>query len=305
MQTDAVSNYNGMVVSFQHRLTRWGSGMLQVNYTYGHALDEVSNGGVGAFTLGSSLNPQDASNLRGSYGPADYDIRHSINANYVWEIPFKQALGGHGPDWALKGWQVSGTVFARTGWPFTMLDPAETSNLVNDNISGPIYSVPVAPLGPQGPCGKGAVIPGSPVPCFPSQALGDGSPNPGALFVQTGCETGFNTGNLPGPKGPCSGPSVTFAQGRNRFRSPNYVSTDLAIMKNTDIPHWENGVFILGFQFFNLFNHANFGYPDNWTSDSTFGQILYEEQAPTSILGSGLNANVSGRMIQVKVQIRF
>ena len=77
--------------------------------------------------------------------------------------------------------------------------------------------------------------------------LGDGSPNPGALFVQTGCETGFNTGNLPGPSGPCSGPSVTFAQGRNRFRSPNYVATDLAIMKNTEIPHWESGVFTIGF----------------------------------------------------------
>lgn len=305
METNAVSNYNGMVVSFEQRFTRWGSGMLQVNYTYGHALDEVSNGGFGTFTLGSSANPQDANNLRGSYGPADYDVRHSLNANYVWEVPLKQALRGHGPDWVVKGWQVSGTVFARTGWPFAMLDPGETSNLVNDNISGPIYSVPVAPLGPQGPCGKGAVIPASPLPCFPTQVLGDGSPNPNALFVQTGCETGFNTGNLPGPNGPCSGPSVTFAQGRNRFRSPNYVATDLAIMKNTAIPHWENGVVTIGFQFFNLFNHANFGYPDNWTSDSTFGQILYEEQVPTSILGSGLNANVSGRMIQVKARIRF
>jgi hypothetical protein len=125
------------------------------------------------------------------------------------------------------------------------------------------------------------------------------------LFVQTGCETGFNTGNLPGPNGPCSGPSVTFAQGRNRFRGAGYVSTDLAIMKNTNIPHWERGVFSIGFQFFNLFNHANFGFPDNWSSDETFGQIFYEEQAPTSILGSGLNANVSARMIQVKAQIRF
>jgi hypothetical protein len=76
-------------------------------------------------------------------------------------------------------------------------------------------------------------------------------------------------------------------------------------MKNTKIPHWENGVFIIGFQFFNLFNHANFGFPDNWSSDATFGQIFYQEQPPTSILGSGLNANVSGRMIQLKAQIRF
>ena len=135
--------------------------------------------------------------------------------------------------------------------------------------------------------------------------MGDGSPNSRAVFVQTGCETGFNTGNLPGPKGPCSGPLVTFAQGRNRYRGPSYVNTDFAVMKNTKIPHWETGVLTIGFQFFNLFNHANFGFPDNWSSDNTFGQILYQEQAPTSVLGSGLNANVSGRMIQVKAQIQF
>ncbi len=304
-ENDAVSNYNGMVVSFEQRFTRWGNGIFQANYTYGHALDEVSNGGLGQFTYGSSLYPQDANNLRGSYGAADYDARHSFNANYVWEVPIKEALRVHGPDYLINGWQLSGTIIARTGFPYSAIDFAETGNLINNNIFGPIYSVPVAPLSPAGSCGKGAVIPASLVPCQPAQVLAEGSPNPGALFVQTGCETGFNTGNLPGPKGPCSGPSVTLAQGRNRFRGPSYVTTDLAVMKNTKIPNWENVVLTIGFQFFNLFNHANFGFPDNASSDSTFGQIFYQEQAPTSVLGAGLNANVSARMIQVKAQIRF
>ena len=304
-ETEAVSNYNGMVVSFEQRISRWGSGMFQANYTYGHALDEVSNGGIAQFAYGSSVFPQDANKLRGSYGAADYDVRHSFNANYVWEVPVKAALRGHGPDSLAKGWQLSGTLIARTGFPYTAIDFAETGNLVSNNLFGPIYSVPVAPLGPAGPCGTGAVIPASSVPCLPTQVLGDGSPNPGALFVQTGCETGFNTGNFPGPKGPCSGPSVTFAQGRNRFRSPNYFNTDFAVMKNTKIPRWENGVLSIGFQFFNLFNHANFGFPDSWSSDTTFGRIFYQEQSPTSVLGSGLNANVSGRMIQVRAQIQF
>jgi carboxypeptidase family protein len=301
--TDAVSNYNGMVVSFEERFTRWGSGLFQANYTYSHGLDEVSNGGLGQFAFGSSLFPQDANNLRGSYGPADYDVRHSFNANYVWEVPLKKALRGHGSNNLVNGWQLSGTIFARTGLPYTVIDYSE--NTLIKNFFGVIYSVPVAPLDPAGPCGKDAVIPASPVPCLPAQVLGDGSPNPGALFLQTGCETGFNTGNLPGPKGPCSGPNVTFAQGRNRFRSPSYFNTDFAVMKNTKIPHWENGVLSIGFQFFNFFNHANFGYPDNGSSDSTYGQILYQEQSPTSVLGSGLNANVSPRMIQLKAQIQF
>ena len=304
-KTDAVSNYNGMVVSFEQRVTRWGSGIFQANYTYGHALDEVSNGGISPFAYGSSIFPQDASNLRGSYGAADYDARHSFNANYVWGIPLKAALHGHGPDYLVSGWQLSGTIIARTGFPYTAIDFAETGNLVNHNFFGTIYSVPAAPLGPAGPCGKGAVIPASPVPCQPSQMLGDGSPNPGALFLQSGCETGFNTGNLPGPNGPCDGRSVTFAQGRNRFRGPGYFNTDFAITKDTKIPHWDSGVLSIGFQFFNFFNHANFGFPDNWSSDITFGQILYQEQTPTSVLGSGLNANVSPRMIQLRAQLRF
>jgi hypothetical protein len=111
----AVSNYDGMVVSFQHRFSRWSQGLFQANYTYGHALDEVSNGGLFPFTFSSSLYPQDPKNLRGSYGPAEYDVRHSLNANYVWEVPVKAIL--HGPDSLVKGWQVSGTIFARTGFP--------------------------------------------------------------------------------------------------------------------------------------------------------------------------------------------
>ena len=194
---------------------------------------------------------------------------------------------------------------ARTGFPYTAIDYGETGNLINDNIFGPIYSVPVGPIGPQNSCGQGAAIPAAPAPCLPPQVQPNGSPNPGALFVQTGCETGFNMGNLPGPRGPCSGPSVAFAQGRNRFRGPGFVTTDLAIMKSTNIHHWENGVFIVGLQFFNLLNHPNFGIPDNATSDVGFGRIFYQGQSPTSVLGSGLGANVSGRTIQVKAQLRF
>ena len=39
---------------------------------------------------------------------------------------------------------------------------------------------------------------------------------------------------------------------------------DFAIMKNTKIPRWENAKLGIGLQFFNFFNHANFGFPDNF-----------------------------------------
>jgi hypothetical protein len=98
---------------------------------------------------------------------------------------------------------------------------------------------------------------------------------------------------------------VTFAQGRNHFRGPNYVNTDFAIMKNTKIPRWESAVLGIGFQFFNLFNHTNFQYPDNGLSSQTFGKIGNPQQPPTSILGGSFAGDVSARMIQLKVQLRF
>lgn len=303
-QTNAISNYNGMVISFEQRITRWGNGMYQVNYAYGHALDEVSNGGVNVFTTADSIYPQDARNLRGSYGSAEYDSRHSLTGNFVWEVPFKEAFREHGPDSLVKGWQVSGTIIARTGNPYTVLDAARAINLAINNFFGPIYSVPVAPLGPAGPCGKGAALPAATVPCLPAQFLSDYSPAPGALFVQVGCETGFNAGHL-GASGKCDGALVSYGQGRNRYRAPGFVNMDFAIMKKTKIPHWENGSLSLGVQFFNFLNHPNFGFPDNSSSDSIFGQIGYLEQSPTSILGSTLQANVARRMIQLKAQIQF
>jgi hypothetical protein len=303
-QTNAISNYNGMVISFEQRITRWGNGIYQVNYTYGHALDEVSNGGVNVFTTADSIYPQDARNLRGSYGSAEYDSRHSLTGNFVWEVPFKEAFRGHGPDSLVKGWQVSGTIFARTGNPYTALDAVGASNLATHNFFGPIYSVPVAPLGPAGPCGKGAAWPAATVPCLPAQFLSDNSPARGALFLQVGCETGFNAGHL-GASGKCDGARVSYGQGRNRYRAPGFVNMDFAVMKKTKIPHWENGSLSLGVQFFNFLNHANFGFPDNSSSDYTFGQIGYLEASPTSILGSTLQANVARRMIQLKAQLQF
>ena len=306
LTTVGVSNYNGMVISFQHRFTGWSQGIFQANYTYGHAFDEVSNGGTLPFTFEDPVTPQDPNNFRGSYGAADYDVRHSFNANYVWEVPVKAALRDHGPDYLVKGWEISGTIFALTGRPYTVLDFLQSFNLQSNNFFGPIYAVPVGPLGSGTSCGEGAAIPVASHPCQSPQVLADGvTPNPNARFVQTTCETGFNVGTLPGPSGPCSGVTVYIAQARNRFRGPGYFNTAFAIMKNTKIPGWENAEIGIGFRFFNLFNHANFGYPHNGINDSTFGQIFGMEMPPSGILGAGLGGDASPRNIQLKVQLKF
>jgi hypothetical protein len=302
----AVSNYNGMVVSFRQGFNRWGAGLFQANYTYGHTLDEVSNGGDSSFTGGSFRSPQDYGHLREAYGPAEYDVRHSFNANYLWELPIKAILRGHGAELVVTGWQVSGTIFSRTGFPYTVFDYTESSSLAVKNYGGLIYAVPAGPLGPAIPCGEGAALPAAPKPCQTPQILPDGvTPNANARFIQAGCETGFNTGNLPGPTGPCDGPSVTLAQGRNRFRGLSFFDTDFSITKNTKLPHWEGAMLGIGFQFFNFFNHPNFGLPDHSTSLGSFGMIGYTNQTSSSLLGNGVGGDNAPRMIQLKAQLRF
>jgi hypothetical protein len=302
----AISNYNGMVVSFRHQVERWWNGLVQINYTYGHAFDEISNNGVWSFTQGSSLSSQDPSNLRDAYGPAEYDVRHSINANYVWELPLKAIFQGHGPGILVSGWQLSGTVFARTGFPYTVFDQALSGSLQQNNYWGQVYAVPAGPLPKDAACGRAAAFFVKQHPCLPPQYFveNDGTTlNRDALFVQAGCEIDFNKGHLPSGTDPCGGPIVSFSQGRNRFRGPSYFNTDLTIMKTTKLPGWEKGTLGIGFQFFNVLNHPNFGTPDNSSSSPTLGLIFYGEQVPTGILGAGNNG--SSRMIQVKAELRF
>ena len=300
-----VSNYNAMVTSFQHRFTH-AQGLFQANYTFGHDLDEISDGGIGNFTSGSSVFPQDPDNIRGSYGPAQYDIRHSFNANYLWEVPIRSALRGRGSQYIVDGWQLSGTVFAHTGFPYTVYDISESDALNAKNFFGTVFAVPVTPLGSQGSCGEGAAIPASPKPCLPPQVLPGGAPNPNALFVQSGCETGFDSGVAGTVPPAClGGTAIQISQGRNRFRGPGYFNTDFAVIKNTKLPRWEKGQLGIGFQFFNFFNHPNFGLPHNDISNSEFGRISYLESPPTTILGSGLGGDASPRMIQLKLQLQF
>jgi hypothetical protein len=301
--TSAVSNYNGAVVSF---LRRWGAGFLQANYTYSHAFDEVSNGGQAVFTRLGEQSPQDPYNLRGAYGPADYDVRHSFNASYVWEVPLKRVFGDTRWDSLLSEWQVAGTIFGHSGFPYTAYDQVTSFALTSSGFDyfGELLAVPSGSMTTGIPCGASAAHPSGGHPCLPPQALPNGSPNPNAAFVQAGCETGFNKGNLPGPSGPCSGPAVSIAQGRNRFRGPGYFNTDLTVMKDTKLPYREATLGI-GLEFYNLLNHPNFGLPGADVSNPSLGQILYMSQPPTTVLGAGSGVNASARMIRIKAEFKF
>jgi hypothetical protein len=108
------SNFNGLIATLNSRV---GWLTTHFNYAYGHALDTTSNGGFDAFGVNANgqINPY---NLRQQYGNADYDTRHYISANYVIAVPYK----GEHAKVLLADWEVAGTIFHNTGYPFSVTD---------------------------------------------------------------------------------------------------------------------------------------------------------------------------------------
>jgi|HubBroStandDraft_6_1064221.scaffolds.fasta_scaffold00069_24 hypothetical protein len=285
IRTVGVSHYNGLSLSVQHRFAR--GLQMQANYLYGHSLDEVSNGGLNPFIANgygnSILNPVNDNDLRASYGNADYDVRHSFSANYVYEIP-------KGPTPFLKGWQLSGTFFWRTGFPYTATNGGSSGILSGYGFGGPVYANYTGSGHPV--CrGTSGSLDGGINPCistanFPdiaTAAASNGNVSVGQAQLYTGTEF----------------------QARNQFYGPHYFDTDMTVMKYTQIPHWETAKLGLGVQFFNLLNHPNFASPVNDISNPNFGEVRSTVNPPTSILGSFLGGDASVRLIQLTAKFNF
>ena len=84
--TGANSHYNGLQLTAMKRLSHGLQG--QVNYTWSHCLDTVSNGGFLQFSAGGILSPLPGKLAR-DYGACDYDIRHNLTGQYVYQLPIK------------------------------------------------------------------------------------------------------------------------------------------------------------------------------------------------------------------------
>ena len=142
----------------------------------------------------------------------------------------------------------------------------------------------------------------------------------GTLYAQQ-VGTGFNRhcGGAGAAINPCAFatnfvPATDFGQQtRNTLIGSAYTDTDMDVSKAFHIARWESSNLRLGAQFFNLFNHPNFGQPNNDVETasttpgvpSSFGTITSTVSTPTSILGSGLGGDASPRLVQIKATFTF
>lgn len=267
------ANYNGLTVSLQRRLS---TGLtFNFNYTWSHALDEVSNGGVVNEPFGilatdpSITTPQNPFNIRANYGNSDYDVRHYISASFVFSDMFRHAGFHWGPNRIFGGWTLSSNWFYRTGLPFTIIDNSALAPLLGLNYAGTILASPATAL-PHS-CGDAVNT-----PCLTTAQFAPAA---------NGAPTGF--GSI----------------GRNSIYGPHFFDVDMALMK--DVAITEHVTFSFGAQAYNLFNHPNFDQPVNDISNPLFGSTIAAVGPPTSLLGSFVGAGSSPRFLEIKGVLRF
>ena len=265
------SSYNGLTLSLQRRFSRGLT--FNVNYTWSHALDDVSNGGVANLPFGSLVTdpsvttPQNPNNIRGNYGNADYDVRHYISATFMFSDMFRHAGMRWGPNPIFGGWTLSSNWFFRTGLPFSIVDNADAGALAGYNYSGPIFATPLTNI--PNSCTNAVNT-----PCLNT-----------SQFAPSGALTGFGT------------------MGRNQVYGPHFFDVDLSLMK--DVKLGEHATFSFGAQAYNIFNHVNFDQPVADISNPEFGSSIAAVGPPTSLLGSFVGAGSSPRFLEIKGLIRF
>lgn len=116
------SNYNGLQAVYRQRI---GEGLeADINYTFSKALDIVSQaerlGSSGSINYAQIFNTWEPNQI---YGDSDQDIRHQINANYIWDIPvgrdgrYLSGIGRRANE-LIGGWQTTGIIRWTSGLPF-------------------------------------------------------------------------------------------------------------------------------------------------------------------------------------------
>jgi hypothetical protein len=281
LNSGAVSNYNGLTLSIQSNTWHGLSGSF--SYTYSHALDEVSNAGLLPFSVITSIESQiNPYNLRDNYASADYDARHQLSASYIYELPFKSA--NRLLNTAIGGWQLSGTMFYRTGFPFSVIDGATIGGLATENLNatGGSNTQNVILLQPD----------------FSQRNFSNvGSCVVSACFGIAG--TGSKAPYLFSPATDFTGGIV----GRNAFRGPGFLGGDMSLRKNFHLT--ERVGLQVGLNAYNWFNHANYGAPYPNTAAPFFGQVAFMQFPPTSPYGAFAAAATDMRIAQLTAKIIF
>jgi len=241
--SDANSSYHSLQSSIEKKFSHGYK--LQVAYTYSHSIDDRSifsvDGVSGADPLGQHY-------LTGERGSSDFDQRHLLAINGVWELPFLRHNGVLTT--AFGGWELSGVARYGSGLPFNAVSAQDYA--LEGGGRGTAAERPNIVGDPTLPGGRGTV----------------------ATITEY-----FNTAAFSAPA-----PGQYGNEGRNIMIGPAFFQADMAVLKHFPLPK-EAGRFEFRLEFFNIFNNVNFDTPNSTFGSPAFGQIQSAEPARIIQLG--------------------
>jgi hypothetical protein len=241
------------------------------SYTWSHSID-IASGDQLAGTPAVLSDPQR------DRGPSDFDVRHAFNAAFTYNIP------------TVSG-EVTGKVF--TGWAVDSIFTGRSSTPVNVTYAAnaPFGSIALRP----------DLVPGIPL------YLTDPSVPRGRRFNNTRVTVPGNP-NL--QIGPFLRPTTVRqgTLGRNVLRGFSVWQLDIGVRRQFALSEQVKVQFKT--EFFNIFNHPNFGDPVGTLTSSTFGvsTVMLGRSLGTGGLTGGFNPlyQVGGpRSMQFSLKLEF
>ena len=237
------SNYNALQVTADKKLTHGLT--FRATYAYSHSLDGASSFEDLGFSGVRGLDPF---NPRANYGDSAFDARQRFVISYSYDLPSVRKFRAFRaiPSRVVDGWRINGINTFQTGIPVTV----GSSALLSDTCDAafeffscwdrPNLVAPVKTFNPRS-----------------SSFNGQGN-------------YWFNPSDFAE-----ASPGVMGNAGRNFFHGPGINNFDFSLMKETKIT--ESTRVELRFEFFNLFNHAQFsinGVHADSNATNNFGKIL-------------------------------
>jgi len=220
------SDYNALNARFELRNFRRQGLTLRMNYTWSHAIDNISNTFSETSTGGGNLGVLDPLNPGLDRGSSDFDVRHRFTVAAVWEIPYR---GGNAvAKQVLGGWSIVPNFSAHTGAPFSLWDCTNEGFALCPRA---MYDKPFQATYAQTDSGQPNVF----------NYMNIGTPDSSYVNAKTGSSD--------------FGPFPATMTGRNVFVGPGFWNLDFAAHKNFSLS--ERYKLQFRAEAFNMFNHSN------------------------------------------------
>ncbi len=136
LSTSAVSNYDGLSAQVRHAFSLGLQG--EIGYTWSHSLQygPVAYSTTNPHATSGLATVYDPTNTSFGYGSTDFDRRHALSADVVWNPPaFKQHL----LESILGGWTVGTKLYAYSGRPFSVTN-SQIPGLLSSTFGGQVLA---------------------------------------------------------------------------------------------------------------------------------------------------------------------